>query len=207
MGVNTISLLSAASDPDSASAEACRRIADFFRPYPAKELARMFNISPKTAQTWRQGQWPIARHQHAIVQRFGRAWLDWVYGPLLPAEDRALSAQLTEIEGRLAAVRVTIQEIESQSEGAEHGAVAGTAAPTGALAAPAGAARGEVADGRGGTARATGAGLAGVGARAGALALAVMMIAGSLPDQVQVPRLQRGGPARVVRVLRGPEVL
>lgn len=207
MGSNTVALLGLAADPESPSAQACQRLVEFFKPYQAKELARLFACSPKTAEAWKQGQWPGSRHQHAIVAHFGRAWLDFVFAPLLPGEDRALAAQLTEIEGRLAAVRVTIQEIESQSEGAGHGAVAGTAAPAGAVAAPAGAARGAVADGRGGTSRAAGAGLAGVGARAGALALAVMMIAGSLPDQVQVPRLQRGGPARVVRVLRGPEVL
>lgn len=205
MGSNTVALLGLAADPESPSAQACQRLVEFFKPYQAKELARLFACSPKTAEAWKQGQWPGSRHQHAIVAHFGRAWLDFVFAPLLPGEDRALAAQLAEIEGRLAAVRASIEDIEGK--GAGHGAVAGTAAPAGAVAAQAGAARGAVANGRGREARAAGAGLAGLGARAGAVALAVMMIAGSLPDQVQVPRLQRGGPARVVRVLRGPEVL
>src|SRR5690554_4365015 len=144
MGSNTVALMGLAAEPESASAEACRRLAEFFRPWTAKELAREFGCSPRTAECWKIGQWPGSRHEHAIVQRFGRAWLDFVYAPLLPAEDRAVGAQLAEIEGRLAAVRVSIEETEGQEKGVVHGAVA--VAPARALAAPSGPEAGAAAD-------------------------------------------------------------
>lgn len=204
MGSNTIGLLGLAAAPDSPSAQACRRLIEFFRPYQAKELARIFDCSPRTAESWKRGNWPGSRHEHAIVAHFGRAWLDYVYGPLLPAEDRALSAQLAEIEGRLAAVRTTVETIER----GDHGAVAVGTGPARALA-EAGRASGCAATARrGGKTRLAGARMASVGTGAGALALVLMVVMSAVPDQAKAVRLLRGpGGARVMRVLQGRELL
>ena len=206
MGSNTITLLGLAADPESASARACQRLVEFFRPYQAKELARIFDCSPRTAEGWKRGNWPGSRHEHAIVAHFGRAWLDYVYGPLLPAEDQALSAQLAEIEGRLAAVRTTVETIERGDHGA--GAVAVGTGAARALA-EAGRATGCAATARrGGKTRLAGARMASVGTGAGALALVLMVVMSAVPDQAKAVRLLRGpGGARVMRVLQGRELL
>lgn len=173
MGSNTIALLGLGADPEHPSAQACQRLVEFLAPYQAKELARLFDCSPRTAESWKRGSWPGSRHEHAIVQHWGRAWLDYVYGPLLPAEDRALAAQLAEIEGRIAAVRASVETIEGEADGT--GALGRGVAPLRPPAAAAGAAPGAAAAGAGRAAGDPGPGVGGLGAGARPLALRVVL--------------------------------
>lgn len=84
------------------------RLADYVRPYPAKNLARWFGCAEKTADSFRRGEsWPNARHWKLIVQHFGRDVLAAVFEPeideplaRLRREEAELRGKLHEIEAR-----------------------------------------------------------------------------------------------------------
>lgn len=75
----------------------------------AKELARLIDCDPRTAEGFRAGRyWPSARHWQLIARQFGRDVMDAVFspdidGPLarLTAEERVLKERLHEIQTRL----------------------------------------------------------------------------------------------------------
>ena len=75
----------------------------------AKQLARLINCDPRTAEGFRAGRyWPSARHWQLIARQFGRDVMDAVFapdidGPLarLTAEERELKERLHEIQTRL----------------------------------------------------------------------------------------------------------
>lgn len=77
----------------------------------AKDLARLIDCDPRTAEGFRAGRyWPSARHWQLIARQFGRDVMDAVFapdidGPLarLTAEERQLKERLHEIESRLRA--------------------------------------------------------------------------------------------------------
>lgn len=76
----------------------------------AKQLARLINCDPRTAEGFRAGRyWPSARHWQLIARQFGRDALSVfdadIDGPLarLTAEERQLRERLHEIQARLQA--------------------------------------------------------------------------------------------------------
>ena len=84
------------------------RLAEYFRPYPAKVLARTIECTESTAENFRLGRtWPSARHWRLIVQAFGRDVLAAVFDPeindtlaRLKREERQLEERLEDIRKR-----------------------------------------------------------------------------------------------------------
>lgn len=77
----------------------------------AKDLARLIDCDPRTAEGFRAGRyWPGARHWRLIARQFGHDVLQAVYGPeidqqlaRLTAEQRLLEERLHELRARRAA--------------------------------------------------------------------------------------------------------
>lgn len=80
-----------------------------------KRIARDFNVSPETAKGWLNGQRPNGRHFDAMVQRWGRQFLAFVY----PVSAEQHYAELEEIAVRLARLegRVDAQMVDGNSAG------------------------------------------------------------------------------------------
>lgn len=77
----------------------------------AKDLARLIDCDPRTADGFRAGRhWPQAKHWRMIVRQYRRDVIDAVFGPdidetgaRLALEKRALERQLHELNARLQA--------------------------------------------------------------------------------------------------------
>lgn len=97
------------------------RLAEYFRPYPAKVLARTINCTESTAENFRLARtWPSARHWKLIVQAFGRDVISCVFEPeindtlaRLEREARQLEARLAEVHARR---RAAAGDLESYPE-------------------------------------------------------------------------------------------
>lgn len=104
------------------------RLADYVRPYPAKNLARWFGCTEKTADAFRRGEsWPNARHWKLIVQHFGRDVLQAVFEPeideplaRLRREERELREKLHEIEARRRKVLGDLDSHEERRDAPSH---------------------------------------------------------------------------------------
>ena len=95
------------------------RIAQWIRPYEAKELANLFGVEPRTAQTWRRGNMPQGRALVAMTRRWGAEFLEFIFAPVLAESDLDLEARLESIERQLATLR---GEIRETNFGKDHGA-------------------------------------------------------------------------------------
>jgi len=96
------------------------RLANWLRPYPAKELARMFGVEARTAKNWRGGQYPQMRHLILMAERWGVAFLEDIFEPVLSETEVSLSRRLERIE---ADARRLKQEMEIEENcGANSGA-------------------------------------------------------------------------------------
>ena len=96
------------------------RLANWLRPYQAKELARMFGVEARTAKNWRGGKYPQMRHLILMAERWGVAFLEDIFEPVLSETDISLSRRLERIE---ADARRLKQEMEiEENNGAHFGA-------------------------------------------------------------------------------------
>ncbi len=59
-------------DPDE-------RLRQFVSQWPAKQVARDTGAGLRTVNGWRQGNWPAGQHLKAMVARWGRPFLDYVF--------------------------------------------------------------------------------------------------------------------------------
>lgn len=79
--------------------------------HTAKEVVRDFqhaghSVDERTAKAWTQGAMPINRHLMALIQIYGRPFLDAISAPaLMPAEERAIDDRLQRIEDELRRIR------------------------------------------------------------------------------------------------------
>lgn len=73
-----MSLIDNSADPDE-------RLKDWVRQWPAKQVACDIGAEVRTVHSWRQGQWPAGQHLKAMVARWGRPFLDFIF----PAPDAA----------------------------------------------------------------------------------------------------------------------
>ena len=104
------------------------RLAEYVRPYPAKNLARWVGCTEKTADAFRRGEsWPNARHWRLIVQHFGRDILAAVFEPeidetlaRLRREERELRERLHEIEARRLKALGGLAGREERADAASH---------------------------------------------------------------------------------------
>ncbi len=65
---------------------------EWFEPFQAKDLARWFDVEPRTAHSWKQGALPQKNVQQRMVQRWGLLFLIKIWGPIaeLSNEQNAL---------------------------------------------------------------------------------------------------------------------
>lgn len=82
------------------------RLAEYFRPYPAKVLARTIDCTESTAENFRLARtWPSARHWKLIVQAFGRDVISAVFMPEIDNTVARLEREARVLEERLHEVR------------------------------------------------------------------------------------------------------
>lgn len=82
------------------------RLAEYFRPYPEKVLARTINCTERTAKHFRNGtSWPTARHWKLIVKAFGRDVISCVFMPEIDDTLARLEREARQLEERLHEVR------------------------------------------------------------------------------------------------------
>ena len=86
------------------------RIAEWLRPYQYKEVARLFDVKPRTACAWKAGNPPQFRHLTAMVDRWGAAFLEYVFAPVLQETDASVETRLESIERSMAVLRGEIRE-------------------------------------------------------------------------------------------------
>lgn len=81
------------------------RLAEYFRPYPAKVLARTIDCTESTAENFRLARtWPSARHWKLIVQAFGRDVLAAVFEPEITSTVARLEREALQLEKRHAEI-------------------------------------------------------------------------------------------------------
>lgn len=106
----------------------------------AKYLAREFDLSVRTAEGYCAGGVPSNRVWHAMVARWGKAFVAFIYEPHFDwAEQARLEVEIETIQARLDAVREKVRSrdanpqrdpgdhlsVESQSAGGARGDLAG----------------------------------------------------------------------------------
>lgn len=101
MSTATIALLQQAGDPDSPVAEVGGRLAVWLRDWPAKVLARTIGVSVRTAESWKAGHVPQFRHLLAMVDLWGEGFLDYLFAPVLDAQESSVAHQITRIRASL----------------------------------------------------------------------------------------------------------
>lgn len=96
------------------------RLAEYFRPYPAKVLARTIDCTESTAENFRLARtWPSARHWKLIVQAFGRDVLAAVFDPEINDVLARLNREQRQLEERLDEIRTRARKAAGDLEGPE----------------------------------------------------------------------------------------
>lgn len=94
------------------------RLAEYFRPYPAKVLARTIDCTESTAENFRLARtWPSARHWKLIVQAFGRDVLAAVFDPEINDTLARLNREQRQLEERLDEIRARARKAAGDMEG------------------------------------------------------------------------------------------
>ena len=106
MSMLTLQLVDAAAGGNPVGA----RIAAWLRPYQYKEVARLFDVKPRTANAWKAGNLPQMRHLVVMVDRWGLEFLEYIFAPVLNESDLDLEARLESIERSMAVLRGEIRE-------------------------------------------------------------------------------------------------
>lgn len=163
MSLTAIDMLGASAGPNAVG----ERIAEWCQPYPAKVLARMIEVEPRTAKSWKAGSLPQMRHLTAMVERWGVEFLEYVFAPVL-LDRMPLDQRLERLEREIGAIR---SEIRDAKAAVPADPVAGAAASAAGRAGGAGRA---TAPG----ARAGSRSLAAAAARGGRALLAILVLAG-----------------------------
>lgn len=92
----------------STESELSEMLGDFLRRRTgsAKDLARLIDCDPRTAEGFRAGRhWPTARHWKLIVRAFKRDVLAAVFEPHIDAELARLRLEERQLEERLEEIR------------------------------------------------------------------------------------------------------
>jgi len=178
-------------DPETGVSAIGERIAQRVRGAGSrKEVARVFNVSPRTVESWADGNPPAFKHLVAMVDEWGEAFLEDVFSPVLNSRP-PLEVRLDRMASDLKAIREGLAEEQGNHEAHLHPFADGNGASD---------------RGCSGIAHAPGA--QGVAKRkrrwAAALILPVAVLAIALqmsPDADPVMRARAGG-SRIVRIVR-----
>jgi len=120
------------ADPVSGISELGYQVAQWVRREgTSKEVARLFKVSPKTVDVWREGQNPSFKHFAKMVDRWGAAFLMDVFQEAFAESEVSLIQRISNIEHQLASVRdeLTSQPIDG---GSQYENVQGICQPDGA---------------------------------------------------------------------------
>lgn len=101
----------------------------------AKEVARIFGVAVKTAENWRAGQPPLAKHLWAMVGYWGAPFLEDVFAPQLAENDRNAARQIARLKHDIAVLEGLIDG--DGLGGAERGLGGGAAVVRAEAAGPA----------------------------------------------------------------------
>lgn len=171
------------------------RFARLIQRVPAKTLARWAGVSPRTAETWREGGAlpqpdPMAR----LARKLGITFLDLVYG----------APETTDVESQLQVIEMLAASVRQQIQEAEHARISG-AVDRGAVARPGPAHRavgGAVARADRGASRPVGRLVAGSMLIGLVVGMGAMQVAGDADDAfVRAATGQARGQAKVVRTV------
>jgi len=80
------------------------RIATWCGREPAKQLARNLGANDRTVQGWREGRPPAMRHLHAMVEYWGSAFIEDVFGDALQARPGDFAARMRRLRAELDAM-------------------------------------------------------------------------------------------------------
>lgn len=84
----------------------------------SKDLARLINSDPRTAEGFRAGRyWPNARHWRLIVQHFGRDVLAAVFDPEIDPVAARLARERRELEERLHEIQARQRQVMGDLDG------------------------------------------------------------------------------------------
>lgn len=85
-----------------------QQLAAWLAPYPAKRLARLFGVEPRTAKAWRSGELPQNRHLIAMVALWGRPFIDHIFAPVLVPAPADLARRLERLQIEISDIRRVI---------------------------------------------------------------------------------------------------
>lgn len=86
-----------------------QRLRDWLNDKPAKVLARQYNVSVKTAESWKAGNPPQFRHLLAMVDHWGAAFLEHLFAPVLEKDDATVEREIETLRRSLETLERTIK--------------------------------------------------------------------------------------------------
>lgn len=101
MGSMAVRLLNASP----AGSEVGRRFAAWIAREPRKVMARQFGASERTVQSWREGVLPQTTTLVAMVDKWGAAFLEHIFAPVLAEGDLSVARRIERIESDVAALK------------------------------------------------------------------------------------------------------
>lgn len=107
-------------DPETGVSAIGERIAQRVRAAGSrKEVARVFNVSPRTVESWADGNPPAFKHLVAMVDQWGEAFLEEVFAPVL-SNRPPLEVRLERMAHDLNAIRADLAEEHGNNEAHLH---------------------------------------------------------------------------------------
>lgn len=98
-----------------------KRIAQWVTQETEKDAARAFGVSLRTVKSWRAGQLPQMRHLMAMAARWGEAFLEDVFAPLM-TDTPTLTDRLSRLELEIASIRRQVDDDSRNGRGPGGGA-------------------------------------------------------------------------------------
>ena len=76
----------------------------------AKEVARLFEVSPKTVESWRGGNPPQIAHLEKMVALWGEAFLLHIFAPVLDETDLSMLRRLERVKSQITLIEAWASE-------------------------------------------------------------------------------------------------
>jgi hypothetical protein len=87
-----------------------KRLAEFVRQLPAKDLSERVGCDLRTAENMRRGHWPIARHWLGLLAAFGEDLTEAVFHP--ERAEARLAREVAELEEQIRRKRAALEDAE-----------------------------------------------------------------------------------------------
>ena len=96
--------------------EMCRgSIIQWLKPYPSKVLASDFSISESTAKGWKRDGRPNFGAFAQMVDRWGAAFLEFVFKPVLDESDPAVEKRIRRVQSDLALIEKELAHANTEN--------------------------------------------------------------------------------------------